>query len=115
MLAITKALKDWRQFLAELDDSFKIWTNHCNLEFWCTMQHLTHCQACWALLLADYNIVLVHKLGKENSITNSLSCPTCFQITDAEDNWNQLVFNPSYFAMLAATAFAKPLELKRKI
>jgi hypothetical protein len=33
MLAITKAFKNWCQFLAGLDDPFKIWTNHRNLEF----------------------------------------------------------------------------------
>jgi hypothetical protein len=53
MLAITEALKDWHQFLARLDDPFEIWTNHRNLEFWRTTQHLTRCQARWALLLAD--------------------------------------------------------------
>jgi hypothetical protein len=46
MLAITEALKDWHQFLARLDDPFKIWTDHHNLEFWHTTQHLMHCQAC---------------------------------------------------------------------
>jgi hypothetical protein len=40
MLAITKALKDWCQFLAGLDDPFEIWTDHRNLEFWRTTQHL---------------------------------------------------------------------------
>jgi hypothetical protein len=78
MLMVTKALKDWRQFLAELDDPFEIWTDHCNLEFWRTMQHLTCRQAHWALLLADYNFVLVHKPGIENGIADSLSCPSCF-------------------------------------
>jgi hypothetical protein len=78
MLAITKALKDWHQFLAGLDDPFKIWTDHCNLEFWCTTQHLTRHQVHWALLLADFNSMLAHKPGKENSIANPLSCPACF-------------------------------------
>jgi hypothetical protein len=78
MLAITKALKDWCQFLAGLNDPFEIWTNHRNLEFWHTTQHLMRRQARWALLLADYNFVLVHEPGKENSIANSLSCPLRF-------------------------------------
>jgi hypothetical protein len=115
MLAITKALKNWHQFLARLNNSFEIWTDHRNLEFWRTTQHFTCCQACWALLLADYNFVLVHKLGKENGIADPLSCPIYFQITDAEDNWDQLVLNPEHFVMLAATAFAKPPALKQKI
>jgi hypothetical protein len=78
MLAITKALKNWRQFLAGLDNPFEIWTDHRNLEFWRTMQHLTRCQARWALLLADYNFVLVYKLGKENGIVDPLSRPFRF-------------------------------------
>jgi hypothetical protein len=112
MLAITKALKDWHQFLAGLDDPFEIWTDHRNLEFWHTTQHLMHCQACWALLLANYNFVLVHKPGKKNGITNPLSRPSHFQVTDAKDNWDQLVLNPKCFTTLAATAFAKPLALR---
>jgi hypothetical protein len=50
------------------------------------MQHLTRHQAHWALLLADYNIILVHKPGKENGIANPLSHPSRFQVMDAEDN-----------------------------
>jgi hypothetical protein len=115
MLAITEALKDWHQFLARLDNPFEIWTDHCNLEFWHTMQHLAHCQARWALLLADYNFILVHKLGKENGIADSFSRPTRFQVTDAEDNRDQLVLNHEHFVTLAATTFAKPLALKQKI
>jgi hypothetical protein len=78
MLAITEALKDWHQFLARLDNPFEIWTDHRNLEFWRTTQHLMRRQAQWALLLADYNFVLVHKPGKENGIANPLSCPSHF-------------------------------------
>jgi hypothetical protein len=115
MLAITGALKDWRQFLAGLDNPFEIWTDHRNLEFWRTTQHLTRCQACWALLLADYNFVLVHKPGKENGIANPLSRLSRFQVTDAEDNQDQLVLNPKRFVTLTATAFAKPPALKQKI
>jgi hypothetical protein len=115
MLAITKALKDWRQFLARLDDPFEIWTDHRNLEFWRTTQHLMRRQARWALLLADYNFVLVHKPGKENSIANPLSHPSRFQVTDTEDNQDQLVLNSKRFITLAATAFAKPPTLEQKI
>jgi hypothetical protein len=115
MLAITKAFKNWRQFLAGLDNPFKIWTNHRNLEFWCTMQHLTRRQARWALLLANYNFVLIHKPGKENGIADPLSHPSRFQVTDAEDNRDQLILNPECFATLAATAFAKPPALEQKI
>ena len=53
MLAIIEALKDWRQFLEGLPQPFEIITDHRNLEFWRTAQHLTRRQARWSLLLAD--------------------------------------------------------------
>jgi hypothetical protein len=115
MLAIIEALKNWHQFLAGLDDPFEIWTDHRNLKFWPTTQHLTRRQAHWALLLADYNFVLVHKPGKENDIADPLSCLSRFQVTDTEDSWDQLVLNPECFVTLAVTAFAKPPVLKQKI
>jgi transposase InsO family protein len=59
--------------------------------------------------------VLVHKLGKENGIADPLSCPSRFQVTDAEDNRDQLVLNPERFITLAASAFAKPPALEQKI
>lgn len=115
MLAITEALKDWRQFLGGLDDPFEIWTDHRNLEFWRTTQHLTRRQARWALLLADFNFVLVHKPGKDNGIADPLSRPARFYVSDAEDNHNQTVLRKEQFVTLAASAFAKPPALEQKI
>lgn len=34
MLAIVRALKDWRHYLEGLPEPFEIITDHCNLEFW---------------------------------------------------------------------------------
>jgi hypothetical protein len=73
MLAITEALKDWRMYLEGLPQFFEIITDHRNLEFWHTAQNLTHCQAHWALLLADYDFVLIHKPGVENGASDGLS------------------------------------------
>lgn len=42
MLAITEALKDWRQYLEGLPEPFEIWTDHQNLTFWRDAQHLCH-------------------------------------------------------------------------
>jgi hypothetical protein len=59
--------------------------------------------------------MLVYKLGKENGIADPLSRPAHFQVTNAEDNWDQLVLNPSRFITLATTTFTKPPKLKQKI
>jgi hypothetical protein len=105
MLAITEALKNWHMYLEGLPQLFKIITDHHNLEFWCTAQNLMHRQACWALLLADYNFVLIHKPGVKNGASDRLSCQLHHQISDAEDNNDQVVLSPKHFHQLTAIAF----------
>ncbi|KAF9799127.1 hypothetical protein IEO21_10611 [Rhodonia placenta] len=41
MLAIIEALYEWRHYLEGLPTQFEIITDHKNLEYWCTSQHLT--------------------------------------------------------------------------
>jgi hypothetical protein len=86
MLAITEALKNWCIYLEDLSQPFEIITNYCNLEFWHTVQNLMHCQACWTLLLANYDFVLIHKPGVKNGASDELSCQSCHKISDAENN-----------------------------
>jgi hypothetical protein len=105
MLAITEALKDWRMYLEGLPQLFKIIINHRNLEFWRTVQNLTCCQACWALLLADYDFVLIYKPGVENSASDRLSRQSHHKVSNAEDNNDQVILSSKHFYHLAATAF----------
>jgi hypothetical protein len=105
MLAITEALKDWHMYLEGLPQPFEIITDHRNLKFWRTVQNLMHCQACWALLLADYNFVLIHKPGVKNSASDGLSRQSHHKVSDTEDNNDQVVLSPKHFHRLAATAF----------
>lgn len=41
LLAIIEALDDWRHYLEGLPNQFEIVTDHKNLEYWRTSQHLT--------------------------------------------------------------------------
>jgi hypothetical protein len=105
MLAITEALKDWRMYLEGLPQPFEIITDHRNLEFWRTAQNLTRCQAQWALLLADYDFVLIYKPRVENGASDGLSRQSCHKVSNAEDNNDQVVLSPKHFHRLAAIAF----------
>jgi hypothetical protein len=49
MYVIIQALEDWHHFLKGLPETFKIWTNHANLQYWTKAQNLTWHQARWAL------------------------------------------------------------------
>jgi hypothetical protein len=64
-----------------------------------------HRQARWALLLVDYDFVLIHKPGVENGASDGLSRQLHHKVSDAEDNNNQVVLSSKHFHCLAATAF----------
>jgi hypothetical protein len=105
MHAIIEALKDWQMYLKGLSYLSEIITDHCNLEFWHTAQNLMHCWAHWALLLANYNFVIIHKPGIENGASDRLSRQSCHKVSDAENNNDQVVLSLKHFHCLAATAF----------
>lgn len=105
MLAITEALKDWRYYLKGLPQPFEIWMNHQNLTFWHETQHLTWRQAYWALLLADYNFMLVQKPGTSMLKPDVLSHLCHHEINNAQDNLNQVVLKLEHFRKIVATAF----------
>src|SRR5690606_1432118 len=112
MLAIIEALKDWRHFLEGLPEPFEIVTDHSNLEYWRTAQDLSRRQARWALYLSRFRFSLTHRPGKTNTQADALSRLDVHQVSDAEDNKQQVVLKPELFAKLAAahTVLANPLE-----
>jgi len=111
MLAIIEALKDWRHFLEGLPEPFEIITDHANLEYWRTAHDLSRRHARWALYLSRFQFRLTHRPGKSNTQADPLSRLDIHQVTDAEDNRQQVFLKPELFAKLAAThEFANPLE-----
>ena len=115
MLAFCEALKDWRHFLEGLDSPFEVWTDHANLQYWRTAQHLTRRQARWALLLADFNFVLVHKAGTANTRADPLSRMPQHQVGDAEDNNEEIVLKPEYFKIAATAALTDSADIEKRI
>ena len=103
MLAIIWALKDWRHYLEGLPDPFTIITDHQNLQFWCTTQNLTHRQACWSLYLSWFDFCLTYKHSSINTQADPLSHFSTHAKSDSDDNINQIVLHPKYFATAAAS------------
>ncbi|KAF9800977.1 hypothetical protein IEO21_10244 [Rhodonia placenta] len=73
MLAIIEALTNWRHYLEGLPNQFEIVTDHKNLEYWHTLQHLMRCQARWLLFLAHFDFHITHKAGTLNGKADALS------------------------------------------
>jgi len=63
MLAIIRALEEWRHFLEGAWHPVEIWTDHKNLEYFMTAKKLNHRQARWSLYLARFDFKLIHRPG----------------------------------------------------
>uniref|UniRef100_A0A0W0F853 Reverse transcriptase-rnase h-integrase n=1 Tax=Moniliophthora roreri TaxID=221103 RepID=A0A0W0F853_MONRR len=73
LLAIYRALTEWRHYL--MGGKFKviILSDHKNLTYFRTAQKLNRRQARWSLFLSEFNLGLVHVPGKSISQADALS------------------------------------------
>ncbi|ESK82716.1 reverse transcriptase-rnase h-integrase [Moniliophthora roreri MCA 2997] len=60
LLAITRALMEWRHYLMGGKYKVVVLSNHKNLTYFCVAQKLNRRQACWSLLLSEFDLSLVH-------------------------------------------------------
>ena len=84
LLVIVEALTKWRQYLLDVAESFKVWTDHENLKYFREPHKLNGRQARWYLKLQDYDFTLKHIPGKTNTKADILSWKD--QINMKEDN-----------------------------
>jgi len=73
ILAIIRALEEWRHFLEEAQHPVEIWTDHKNLEYFMTAKKLNRRQARWSLYLACFDFKLVHHPGRSMGKPDALS------------------------------------------
>jgi len=73
LLAIVKALQDWRPYLAGTEKPIQIYTDHKNLRNFATTKQLNQWQVRWAKQLADYEFQIHYKKGNENGGADTLS------------------------------------------
>jgi len=73
LLAIVKALQDWRPYLAGIKKPIQIYTDHKNLRNFATTKQLNQQQVRWAEQLADYEFQIHYKKGNENGEADALS------------------------------------------
>jgi hypothetical protein len=72
-LAIMLALEQHRPQLIGTKQPFKIQTDHANLQYFKKPQKLNRQQARWLTELQDYDFILTHIPGKQNSKADILS------------------------------------------
>jgi hypothetical protein len=73
LLTIILALMDWRCYLMGARETFEIWADHSNLQYFKQPQKVNRRQAHWITVLSEYNYTLHHLPGVKNSQVDPLS------------------------------------------
>ena len=100
MLAIVRALEEWRHFLEGAKHQVEIWTDHKNLEYFMSAKKLNWRQARWSLLLARFDFLLHHHLGKTMGKSDALSQRSDHR-SRLDNNQNLTLLTPGLFAVRA--------------
>jgi len=100
MLAIIRALQEWRHFVEGAEHQFEVWTDHKNLEYFMSAKQLNQRQARWSLYLARFDFLLHHKPGRSMGKPDALS-RRADHGTGEGDNSNITLLTPKLFAIRA--------------
>jgi hypothetical protein len=100
LLAIIRALEDWRHYLEGAQHTFQIWTDHKNLEYFKTAKKLNRRQARWSLFLSRFDYTLHHRPGKQSGKPDALSRRSDHERGE-NDNDNIVLLKPSLFRIQA--------------
>jgi len=73
LLAVIRALQEWRHYIQGSPHTTTIYTDHKNLTFFRSAQKLNHRQARWSLFLSEYDIKLKHLPGTKMFLSDALS------------------------------------------
>src|ERR1700731_448334 len=75
LLAIVRAVQEWRHILLSGEQPFEILTDHRNLVYYRDPQRLLRRQAGWSVQLQDYEFAIRHIPRKGNHLADELSRP----------------------------------------
>ncbi|QRW15820.1 Retrotransposable element Tf2 protein [Rhizoctonia solani] len=73
LLAIIKALEEWRIFLEATNKPVQVFTNHRNLEYWMQARTFNRQHARWRVFLSNFNFEIHYRPGKQSGKPDALS------------------------------------------
>jgi hypothetical protein len=94
MMAIIRALEEWRHWLIGTTKPFEIWTDHRNLQYFLSARKLNRRQARWNLILSEYNFTLHHKPGNQMLKADALSRRPDHETDMTHDNEGITLLSP---------------------
>ncbi|KAF8748393.1 hypothetical protein RHS01_10878 [Rhizoctonia solani] len=104
LLAIIKALEEWRIFLEATDKPVQVFTDHRNLEYWMQARTFNRQHARWRVFLSDFNFEIHYCPGKQSGKPDALSRRSDYTDTPQEPE-----------VMLPAEVFANTSEEELEI
>ena len=100
LLAIIKALQNWRPLLAGSLHKIKIFSDHLNLQYWRDPQKISRQVVREVLELAHYDYEIHHLKGRENGRADALSQQLDYD-QGGDDNEGVIVLLDVVFAKVA--------------
>jgi len=85
LLAIIKALEEWRPELQGTENPFEIITDHKNLQTFMSTKQLNQRQVRWAEFLSQFNFVIMYRPGSKATLPDALSRLPGTKPKDADD------------------------------
>ena len=89
LAAVVFALKIWRHYL--YDVHIDVFTDHKILQYVFSQKDLNLCQRRWLKILKDYDISVMHHLGKVNVVVDALSRMSMGGVAHVEDHKKKFV------------------------
>lgn len=100
LLAIVRALEEWRHYLQGSPHTTTVYSDHKNLTYFRNPQRLNSRQARWSLLLSEYDLNLIHQPGSKMILSDALSRRPDHHPTEDENNEEQTLLPGKMFMQL---------------
>lgn len=107
MLAIIRALEQWRHYLEGSKYKFEIWSDHKNVQYFMMSQDLNRRQARWALYLSRFNFTLIHKAGTSMTKADALSHRPDHAGGIEDDNKGVIMIKPEWIKAQRKVTFVE--------
>jgi RNase H-like domain found in reverse transcriptase len=114
LLAIIRALEEWRHYLEGSPHPIEILSDHKSLEVFKEARKLSCCQARWSLYLSCFNFTITHVSGTQMGKPDALSRRTEHDTGDS-DNENCTLICDSLFTRSTTTVLLENHDLQQWI
>ena len=105
LLAVVRALGNWRHYLEGGQHSTDIITDHKNLLYFATARTLTRRQARWSLFLSRFDFTITYRPGRLGGKPDALSRRSDLK-PEGVDNEKHTVLDPKFFRIKAISLFS---------